>query len=153
MVWQCYITNNSNIVVTVVLAYLVLLQIIAIVMAIQTRRVKIKVLNDSKYIIALIYISSITVVLLIAVKFALGSVININELLVSGAFFIATTSFLSLTFIPKVFYSNHPHLKLMQFPHSIFSTKFLSSFFEYYGQPGKEAKTLASIIYVFVTRY
>ena len=102
VVWQCTADNNSNITNTVIFIYLALLQVAAIVLAIQTRRVKIKVLNDSKYIVALIYISSITLLILVVVVFALGALININELLVAGAFLIATTSFLSLTFIPKV---------------------------------------------------
>lgn len=101
-VWQCSPDNNNDIVVAIIFFYLVFLQVASIVLAIQTRRVKIKVLNDSKYIIALIYISSITVLVIAVVQFALGSIININELLVSGVFLIATTSFLSLTFIPKV---------------------------------------------------
>ena len=103
-VWQCSADNNTNniIVIGIIFCYLILLQVAAIVLAIQTRRVKIKVLNDSKYIIALIYISSITVIVVGVVQFVLGAVININELIVSGAFFIATTSFLSLTFVPKV---------------------------------------------------
>ena len=120
MVWQCSANNNSNKVITIIFVYLVLLQIIAIVLAIQTRRVKIKVLNDSKYIVALIYISSITVLVLVVVAFALGAIININEMLVSGVFFIATTSFLSLTFIPKVFTKTSP----LPNCHCIFSSIF-----------------------------
>ena len=79
-----------------------LVQVAAIVLAIQTRRVKVKVLNDSKYIIALIYISTVVLLLLIVVTFTLGVLNNVNEVLVSGAFLISTTAFLSLTFIPKV---------------------------------------------------
>jgi gamma-aminobutyric acid type B receptor len=101
-VFQCSANNNANIVIAIIFFYLVCMQVAAIVLAIRTRRVKIKVLNDSKYIIALIYISSITVLVLGVVQFVLGAVININELLTSGVFFIATTSFLSLIFIPKV---------------------------------------------------
>ena len=106
-VWQCTAgsDDNSSRVIAAVFFYLILLQVASIVLAIQTRRVKIKVLNDSKYIVALIYISSITVLVIAVVQFALGALININELLVSGVFLIATTSFLSLTFIPKVVYS------------------------------------------------
>ena len=78
------------------------MQVAAIVLAIQTRRVKVKVLNDSKYIIALIYISSVVLLLLIVVTFSLGVLNNVNEVLVSGAFLISATAFLSLIFIPKV---------------------------------------------------
>ena len=102
MVWQCYSDNNSNITNIAIFLYLALVQVAAIVLAIQTRRVKVKVLNDSKYIVALIYISSVVLLLLIIVTFIQGALINVNEMLVSGALLISTTAFLSLTFIPKV---------------------------------------------------
>lgn len=102
VVWQCTADNNSNSINIAIFLYLALTQAAAIVLAIQTRRVKIKLLNDSKYIVALIYISGVTLLILMVVLFALGALINVNEFLVSGALLFATTSVLSLTFIPKV---------------------------------------------------
>ena len=59
-VWQCNVGNNFIIVNVAILVYLALLQIVGIILDIQTlKKVKIKVLNDSKYIASLIYISSI----------------------------------------------------------------------------------------------
>jgi gamma-aminobutyric acid type B receptor len=101
-VWQCSPGNNSHITNIAIFLYLALVQVAAIVLAIQTRRVKVKLLNDSKYIVALIYISGVVLLLLIVVTFILGVLINVNEILVSGAFLVSTTAFLSLTFIPKV---------------------------------------------------
>ena len=45
-------------------------------LAIQTRKVKIKVLNDAKSITAIIYISSVVLVVLIVVTFTVESYIN-----------------------------------------------------------------------------
>ena len=102
MVWVCNAENNSRIVSIVIFVYLALLQIVGIILAIQTRKVKIKVLNDSKYIAALIYISSLVLIVLAIITFTLDSLINVSELIYCGCLLLATTAFLCLTFIPKV---------------------------------------------------
>ena len=105
LVWSCSVGNNSNnIVYITIFAYLALLQIIGIILAIQTRKVEIKVLNDAKYIAALIYISSIAWLTLLVVAFVLpNGMINVTELFFSGGLLVPTTAFLCLTFIPKVY--------------------------------------------------
>ena len=109
MVYQCFAeaasTGSTWIIIRFV--YLALLQLIGIILAIQTRKVKIKVLNDSKYIAALIYISSIVLLLIAIVQFVSGNVININELIFSGGIIVITTAFLGLVFIPKVWYEGN----------------------------------------------
>ena len=102
MVWQCSVNRLADIVSIVIFSYLGLLQIIGIILAIQTRKVRVKVLNDSKYIAALIYISSIVLVVIAIIRFTLGDYINVTEIFYSGGLLVATTSFLSLTFIPKM---------------------------------------------------
>ena len=59
-------------------------------------------LSDSKYIAAIIYISSIVLVVLALVTFALRSFINISNGIFVAGIFILTTIFLALIFIPKV---------------------------------------------------
>jgi len=82
--------------------YLALLQIIAIILAIQTRKVKIKILNDSKYIAAIIYSSSIALVIVVASTLSPIGLIDVVEFLFTGALIVATTLILALVFIPKV---------------------------------------------------
>ena len=82
--------------------YFGLLQLIGIILAIQTRKVQVKVLNDSKYVAALIYISSILLVVLAVVTLVFNSYINVSETVFSGAFLFAATIFACLIFIPKV---------------------------------------------------
>ena len=86
----------------IILIYLGLLQVIGIILAIQTRKVKVKVLNDSKYIAALIYISSIVLIILVVISFTAVGYINVAEVFYSGGLLLATTAFLCLTFIPKM---------------------------------------------------
>ena len=102
--WECYGGDSSApfVWLTLIFAYLVVLQIIGILLAFQTRKVKIKILNDSKYVAALVYISSIVLVILALVTFTLPSYPNVLELLFSGGILVATTMFLILIFIPKV---------------------------------------------------
>ncbi len=111
MVYQCFPGTIQTIYLVVTLAYLAILQIIGIVLAIQTRKIKIKLLNDSKYIAAVIYISSIALVLIAIVTLVPGIYINIIEAIFSGSLLMATTFFLGLIFIPKV---NSHHYTFLQ---------------------------------------
>ena len=102
--WQCYGGNDSApfIWLALIFAYLAILQIVGIVLALQTRKVTIKALNDAKVIAALIYISSIVLLILAVVTFALDDYININEVLFSGGLLVVGIVFLALIFVPKV---------------------------------------------------
>ena len=86
-----------------IFVYLALLQFIGIILAFQTRRVKLHGLRDSKYIAAIIYISSIVLVVLALVSFSLRTFINIGTGIFALGILIFTTIFLSLIFIPKVY--------------------------------------------------
>ena len=102
LVWQCTAKNNSNIINISIFVYEAILQFIGVILAYRTRKVKIKVLNDYRYIISAIYISTVALISAAAVTVALGALINTNELVFSGVVIFATTTFLCLTFIPKV---------------------------------------------------
>ena len=104
-VWQCFGGDSASLGLTwlaVIYVYLAILQLVGVVLAIQTRKVKIKVLNDAKFITAAIYISSVVFVVLIVVTFTVESYINLTEVLFSGGLLVAMTVFVALNFIPKV---------------------------------------------------
>ena len=82
--------------------YLAILQLVGIVLAFQTRKVKFPGLNDSKFVGAIIYTSSIVLVILIMDTFLLTNYLIIYGVTYPFGIFILTTIFLSLTFIPKV---------------------------------------------------
>ena len=85
-----------------IFAYLAILQLLGIVLSFQTRRVKYTGLRDSKFIAVIIYISSIVVVVLALVTFSLRTYINVGTGIFVTGYFVLTTIFLALIFIPKV---------------------------------------------------
>ena len=99
----CYEANSLSFFWRILLfIYLGILQLLGIVLTFQTRRVKYTGLRDSKYITAIIYISSIVLAILALVTFSLRTHINIGTGIFVSGYFILTTIFLSLIFIPKV---------------------------------------------------
>ena len=80
-----------------------MLQIVGILLAFQTRKVKMKGLNDSKLVATIIYISSIVIVVLALVTIVLRTYTNIGTGIFVAGIFILTTTFVALNFIPKVY--------------------------------------------------
>ena len=89
---------------TFLFAYLAVLQILGIMLAFQTRKVKVKSLQDSTFVTANVYISSIVIVVFILITFALRTYINAYSGIFASGILVLTTTFLALTFIPKVCY-------------------------------------------------
>ena len=95
---------NSHAIVWLAISYAYkgLLQLVAMFMAFHTRRVKIKVLNDSKTIAVIVYINSIILALLAVVEFALIRYHQLHTALFGLALLVEATVFLTLIFIPMV---------------------------------------------------
>lgn len=74
----------------------------AMFMAFHTRRVNIKVLNDSKEIAVIVYVNSIILALLVVVEFALGKYHEVYAALFGLALLLEATVFLAFIFIPRV---------------------------------------------------
>ena len=85
-----------------IFAYLAVLQIVGIVLAFQTRKVKYPGLNDSKFVAIIIYISSLVLVVLIVNAFVLGPYLTASGSVHALGVLILTTSILALIFLPKV---------------------------------------------------
>ena len=101
--WQCYESGSIPFVLDLLIfVYLGLLQLVGIILAFQTRKVRIPILNDSKSVTALIYISSIVLVVIVLITFILRGYINICAAIFSGGVILLATFFLVLSFIPKV---------------------------------------------------
>ena len=71
-------------------------------MAFHVRKVKIRALNDSKEIAVIVYINSITLVLLAVTEFSLRQFHYLYAALYGTALLIGGYLFLSLIFVPKV---------------------------------------------------
>lgn len=100
--WECYNKAPPFIWLSLEFVYMAVLQVAAVVLAFKTRKVKIKALNDSKAITAIIYTTGIVLAGLAIITFTLNSFIVVTELLFSGGIILATTVFVSFVFIPKV---------------------------------------------------
>lgn len=86
----------------VILVWLFMLQVVGIVLAFETRKVKIKVLNDAKYVTVIIYVCSIVLVVYILATLALSSYLHSGAVLINSVVLIGSYVFLGLNFIPKV---------------------------------------------------
>ena len=103
--WVCYEESSPAFYWKIVIfAYLIVLQIVAILLAFQTRRVKIPGLNDSKHVAAIIYISSTILVAIVLVSLALRAYINVLAGIVATGIIVLSTTAQLVIFIPKVCY-------------------------------------------------
>ena len=87
---------------TVLYVYKALLQATACILAFWTRKVHIKVLNDAKYITAIIYTTSILLAISVIGVFMLSQYPNAFAAVFSTCLLIVSTLILALLFIPKV---------------------------------------------------
>lgn len=77
-------------------------QIVAVYLAFRTRKVKIKVLNDAKYLAFIIYSSSVIITVMIIGVVALRNYLNADAAVYSTCLLLFTTLILVLLFVPKV---------------------------------------------------
>ena len=99
-----YVCSSTarNIFLGILYGYKMLLQVIALVLAFSTRKVKVKGLNDAKYIAAAIYVTSIVLAVIIVATYSLNEFVNAYPALFCTGFLIGTTFILGLVFVPKV---------------------------------------------------
>ncbi len=102
-IYECYDSSSAPAYLVIfICTYLALLQVIGIILAFQTRKVKIPVLNDSKFVAVLIYMSSIVLVVLFLCTLLLNGYVNARAAIYCGGILIMAVAFLLLMFIPKV---------------------------------------------------
>ncbi len=101
-IYTCATSTGSLVYEGIVYGYLFILQLVAVIFAFQTRKVKIKALNEAKQVIAIIYTTTVCLVIFILTSFALSSYLNTTSALYSITTMAATTIFLALIFVPKV---------------------------------------------------
>ena len=102
-IWICYASHTPSFYWRILIyTYLGILQIVGIMLAFQTRKVKVPGLNDSIHVAAIIYISSLVLVILIVDDFVLETYPNTSGAIFTLGIMILTTAFLALTFVPKV---------------------------------------------------
>ena len=103
--YYCHSHVATVVWIIVSFAYKLILQVVAIYFAFKTRKVKIKPLNDSKEIAAIIYITSLILVASVGAAFALGHLyLNAFAAVLGGGRLVIASIILALIFIPKVSY-------------------------------------------------
>ena len=89
--------------------YKAILQIIALILAFTTRKVKVKGLNDTLYIAAAIYVTSLLWAVVIVSTYTLVEYLNAFTTVFGLGLFVGTSAIISLVFIPKVSTEWNPH--------------------------------------------
>ena len=95
-------SHGQQALLAVLYSYKGLLQVTALILAFRTRKVKVKGLDDSKYIAAAIYITSIVLAVIIVATYTLADYVNVFPAVVGAGFLLGTTIILVLVFVPKV---------------------------------------------------
>ena len=102
---------SRNITLGIIYGYKSILQIVALVFSFSIGRVRLKGLNDAKYIAAAVYVTSIVTAVIIVSLYSLKTFLNLYAALFSFGFLSGTTVILALVFIPKV----HSIIEFMSF--------------------------------------
>ena len=103
--WQCIREDPVAFYYQIIYyTYLLVVLAISLALAIQTSRVKIEVLNDSKWISAIVYFVVPTILLFFVLTFVLapGPFIHLSAAIYCVGLFISSSIFLGFLFIPKV---------------------------------------------------
>lgn len=94
--------RRSIIWILLLFSYIVITQVVAVYLAFRTRKVKIKALNDAKYLAIIIYISTVIVTVMIIGALSLRNYLNADAGVFTTILFIFTTCILGFLFVPKV---------------------------------------------------
>ena len=86
----------------VLYGYKALLQVIALIFSFSIRKVKVRGLDDAKFIAASIYVSSIVLAVIIVSTYTLKDFLNVFPVVFCTGFLIGTTVILGLVFVPLV---------------------------------------------------
>lgn len=86
----------------ILFGYKGILQASALLLAFFTRNVKVKGLDDSMYIAAAVYVTSIVLAVIIVSTYTLFDYVNAYPAVVGVGLLLGTTAILSLVFIPRV---------------------------------------------------
>jgi len=95
-------SKSRDILLGILYGYKMMLQIVALALALSTHEVKVKGLNDAKYIAAAIYVTSIEVAVIIICVYTLSGFVNGFAAVISTVDFLGTTVTLGLVFVTKV---------------------------------------------------
>ena len=94
---------NRDITLGILLGYKTILQIVAFALTFSIQKVKLKGLNDAKYIAVAVYVTNSVMAIAFVTFYLLKGFLNLYAALFSLSTLFGTTAILALIFIPKVF--------------------------------------------------
>lgn len=94
--------NNTVVWIYIIFIYLIAQQAVGVYLAVRTRKVKIKVLNDAKYLALIIYITTLIIIVMILCSILLEDYLNADAAVFSTGLLLYSTSILVFLFVPKV---------------------------------------------------
>lgn len=100
--YECTITAPDYVYGALVWLNLFILKISALWLSFQIRKVKIKGLNESKYIIAIVYVSSILVIINFILLLTMNKYFTILQILYGTFDIVNVTFIIAVSFVPKV---------------------------------------------------
>ncbi|CAI8035412.1 Gamma-aminobutyric acid type B receptor subunit 2 [Geodia barretti] len=86
----------------ILFGYKGILQVLALLLAFRTRNVKVKGLDDSVYIAASVYVTSIVLTVIIVSTYTLREYVNAFPAVVGMGLLLGTTTIIGLVFIPRM---------------------------------------------------
>lgn len=95
-------SRSRYITLGILYGYKMLPQIVALIFAFSIRKIKIKGLDDAKYIAFSIYITSMVTAIVIVIEYTTDLYIDVFAAIFSTGFFIGTTTILGLVMLPPV---------------------------------------------------
>ena len=87
---------------TVLFGYKGVLQVLALLLAFRTHKVKVKGLDDSMYVAASVYVTSIVLTAIIISTYTMRDYVNAYPAVMGMGLLLGTTTILGLVFIPRV---------------------------------------------------
>ena len=104
---NCGLSIFFPIFVGIAIAYKLILHILGLVLACLIRKVKVDVLNDSRETVAIIYSSTVLLIVASLIVLVLNDSVNVVNIAWSVVVFLVSLVHLGLTFIPKVSINNY----------------------------------------------
>ncbi len=99
------VPNSRTVTLTILYGTIAVLQVCALFMAVKTRKVQIKGLNDAKYIAAIVYLASLGSLIQLIGIFTLRNRVNTFPAVVVTSAVLVTMIMQGLIFIPKVHFA------------------------------------------------
>ena len=114
------ISTSRDITLGILYGYKGILQAVSLLFAFQIRKVKVKGLNDAKYIAGAVYVTSVILAVIIVSTYSLVDYVNVYPVVFGLGLLVGATAILVLVFVPKAS-SLRPDNRLLVMPSTTYT--------------------------------